>query len=584
MKYQTGKGKSAQHTSDRTHNFGVRLLAIIILFAVLLSACARGPVPSTPGSVVEDTATPVPPTATEVPPTVTPEASVDLDGTYWTLVSYVDDEGNTVDVLSDTTIDAEFAADQIAGSAGCNRYFGSYERDGGNLTFGLLGMTEMYCEPKALMYQEVAYLSILADVATYKVLNGQLHFIDAEGVIVLTFTQAETVDEATLIDLEGTHWTLVSYVDNAGSVVSVLRDTIIDAEFTVDQIVGRAGCNRYFGSYQTDGGNLTLGPIGATRMACGGSVDKQELRYLAALESAVAYEVLEGHLYFVDAEGTIVLTFAKAESAAVPEWTEKTLQNATYTIEGIDGDVQLVNGEYEHKYGDGATMVNKVGVVDVALGDLDGDGDDDAAVILWWQSGGSGTFLYIAAVRNDDGVPQQAGMLSLGDRVQPGEFTIADGSIILMALTHAPDDPMCCPSQKTIQTYALENDTLALVASETTMPELVGPVWMWVRFDDMAGENNIVVDDPTQYTLEFIADGTYRLKADCNQGGGGYTVDGNSLTLGPGPMTLAACGPESLYDDYVKNLVDVVTFVFDGENLILNLKMEAGNMVFTPIE
>ena len=367
--------------------------------------------------------------------------------------------------------------------------------------------------------------------------------------------------------------------------MNVLSNTIINAEFTADQIVGTAGCNRYFTAYQTDGSALTLGSIGATRMACDEAVNQQEFHYLAALESAATYKAVDDQLHFIDAEGTPVLTFARAEADAAgqQEWTADLLKNATYTIEDL-GDVQLVNGEYTHQYGEGATMINTVGIADMVLGDLDGDGDDDAAVILWWQSGGTGTFLYLAAMRNDNGVPQQAGITALGDRVQPGALTIIDSAIVLEALTHGPSDPMCCPSQKTVQTYTLEGDALTLVSSETVSPELVGVVWTWVHFDDTAGENDLVVDDPTRYILEFLADGTYKLKADCNQGSGGYALDGSNLTLAPGPMTLAECGAESLYDEYVTRLGDVVTFAFDGEDLVLNLKMDAGNMVFGKTE
>ncbi len=46
-------------------------------------------------------------------------------------------------------------------------------------------------------------------------------------------------------------------------------------------------------------------------------------------------------------------------------------------------------------------------------------------------------------------------------------------------------------------------------------------------------------------------------------------------------MTLAACEPESQSVRFIELLGDVVTFVFDSEgNLVLNLKMDAGNMIF----
>ena len=56
------------------------------------------------------------------------------------------------------------------------------------------------------------------------------------------------------------------------------------------------------------------------------------------------------------------------------------LKNATYTLPDL-GEVLLMDGAYEHQYGEGASMVNTVNVIGLALGNLDGDGNDDAAVI-----------------------------------------------------------------------------------------------------------------------------------------------------------------------------------------------------------
>lgn len=34
----------------------------------------------------------------------------------------------------------------LSGTDGCNRLFGGWEKDGSTITFGAIGMTEMYCE------------------------------------------------------------------------------------------------------------------------------------------------------------------------------------------------------------------------------------------------------------------------------------------------------------------------------------------------------------------------------------------------------------------------------------------------------
>jgi heat shock protein HslJ len=118
-------------------------------------------------------------------------------------------------------------------------------------------------------------------------------------------------------------------------------------------------------------------------------------------------------------------------------------------------------------------------------------------------------------------------------------------------------------------------------------PAFDGQIWQWLAFIDPADgdeSHDIEVDNPSQYTLELLADGTYVIQADCNRGGGNFSIDGSSLTLEPGFMTLAACPPESLSDRFVSLLVNVVTFVFDADGqLVLNLKLDAGDMIFAPV-
>lgn len=133
-------------------------------------------------------------------------------------------------------------------------------------------------------------------------------------------------------------------------------------------------------------------------------------------------------------------------------------------------------------------------------------------------------------------------------------------------------------------TLALATACSGAAAGTSEPPELLGRVWQWQEYVDMGEVSDIKVDDPATYTLEFLPDGTYKVVADCNLSSGRYTVDGSLLTLEPGPTTLAECGPESLYDQYLSHLGDVVTFVLEGGKLFLNLKMDAGNMVFAAAE
>jgi heat shock protein HslJ len=98
----------------------------------------------------------------------------------------------------------------------------------------------------------------------------------------------------------------------------------------------------------------------------------------------------------------------------------------------------------------------------------------------------------------------------------------------------------------------------------------------------MNDDSRTTPDDPNKYLIEFLENGNVIVQADCNRVIGTYTVDGNQLSITPGPSTLAACPPGSLGDEFVRQLGNVSSYLFDGENLVLEFKFDSGTMTFAP--
>ena len=48
-------------------------------------------------------------------------------------------------------------------------------------------------------------------------------------------------------------------------------------------------------------------------------------------------------------------------------------------------------------------------------------------------------------------------------------------------------------------------------------------------------------------------------------------------------MSLVACPHGSLDTVFLRDLTQVVTYAFDGEQLVLNMRLDSGNMVFSPL-
>jgi len=272
-----------------------------------------------------------------------------------------------------------------------------------------------------------------------------------------------------------------------------------------------------------------------------------------------------------------------AQSRASPALSENALSNATYRIDEL-GIFRLANGEYLHTYGEGITQRHKVTLEKAAFGDLDDDGLSDAAVILAWQSGGSGAFKYLVAVQNTGNEPRQQDSVLLGDRVQIRALSIAAGVVNVETVSFGPRDPMCCPTQQVKQAYSLHDGKLAqsdhAAAASASNENITSIVWKWTRFEDTSKVRNFAIDDLNQYTLTLLPNGSYRVKADCNRMQGQYSLEGNRIKIAQGAATLAECGSGSRYAEYLRHLSGAVSFDLQGNKRVLKLMTDGGHLVF----
>lgn len=86
-----------------------------------------------------------------------------LDGTSWVLRGY--ETGDIFEAVADNSeITLDFINGEIAGSAGCNRYFSTYTQTDNQLTLGAIGSTRMACQD-AVVQQEIRFFEGLASVS-----------------------------------------------------------------------------------------------------------------------------------------------------------------------------------------------------------------------------------------------------------------------------------------------------------------------------------------------------------------------------------------------------------------------------------
>lgn len=150
--------------------------------------------------------------------------------------------------------------------------------------------------------------------------------------------------------------------------------------------------------------------------------------------------------------------------------TEPQLQNAEYTLTAFD------NASHVFRLADGAYKSGAPDYADVRLleqisfGDLNRDGVPDAAVLLAENFGGSGVFVWLAAVLNENGKPHHIASSMIDDRAQINTLEIRNGNIFLDAVVHGPNDPGCCPAFKVTRTFRLMDSLMVLVNATSQTP------------------------------------------------------------------------------------------------------------------
>lgn len=155
----------------------------------------------------------------------------------------------------------------------------------------------------------------------------------------------------------------------------------------------------------------------------------------------------------------------QADLAAQCEAAAEPLATLAYTAEVVEsGIVELEAGAYRAPAAPGSASEVVVQLTDqIACGDL--DDVPSAAVVLVSSGGGSGTFYSLHAVQPLEGTRAEVAYTMLGDRVKVEGVAIEDNLILVDMVTHAAEDPLCCPTEAVVLAYALDGTELRLVST-----------------------------------------------------------------------------------------------------------------------
>ena len=273
-------------------------------------------------------------------------------------------------------------------------------------------------------------------------------------------------------------------------------------------------------------------------------------------------------------EGSWLLS--QADSGPLKAMTIHDLKNTEYKSEfSINGIIRLSNGIYRGKIvPDSATELSVMLSDQIVFGDLNGDGADDAAVVLITDPGGSGTFRHLCVVLNEKGSLQHVASQLLGDRVRVKSLSVKSGEIVVQMMTHGPRDAMCCPTFQVTRNYVLQEGKLVIAG----VRELMKRKWALRSFGAKDTEDPLV--PRTAVSLEFAADGKLHGSGGCNRYFAAYEIGpGDSLKIKNIGSTRMACPREFMDQEmrYFEALQRVSAFKVQKN--LLQLLYENGRRV-----
>lgn len=112
---------------------------------------------------------------------------------------------------------------------------------------------------------------------------------------------------------------------------------------------------------------------------------------------------------------------------------------------------------------------------------------------------------------------------------------------------------------------------------------LAGTAWQLVEIASM-DDHVYRPEDRSLYTLVFNADGSMRVRADCNLGTGTWTSESSGqLQFGLIAATQALCPPGSLHDRYMGQFPWVRSYVMKDGHLFLATMADGSIIEFEPI-
>jgi len=354
-------------------------------------------------------------------------------------------------------------------------------------------------------------------------------------------------------DLNGTFWKLVEINNDKPAA----EDVPVNIEFLDGRIQGFGGCNNYNASFTLGEDNpltMTVSPVASTKMACPDPAGGQEFTYLTALEGVSQWGYFFGRLaLYYKNESAVGLGRLLFDPGPVPELIQSsTLTGQTWQWVSFTNPVEKYDIDTPENY---TVTFNADGTLNIKADCNLANADyTDEAGALQVKVGPATMALCPGESRSEKFIQY------LGSAAR---YFFQDGKLYIDLFADGGTMEFAPAAPGTGQASTL-----------------TGQTWQWTSFTNPVEKFDI--DTPQNYTVTFNADGTLNIIADCNLANADFTDEAGALQVKVGPSTLALCPGESRSEKFIQYLGSAARYFFQDGKLYIDLFADGGTMEFAP--
>jgi heat shock protein HslJ len=227
-----------------------------------------------------------------------------LEQTQWRLYVLTGEEiPEIINVTLTLSPEGKNREGTVFGSAGCNRYSGTYSLNEDRLTVNVLAVTAMMCD--ASMETEDAFLAALQDELTFQIQFNRLILTSENNTLLFLGEQTSMAG----------NWRLnrLGPPENPEDITfeqTILADFMIGELAATGLITGTTPCQTYTARFFIDWDFIKFGSPEMIDLDQCEETSEIETQYFEALQNAAQYKFSQGNLILFDGEGNQLLEFS----------------------------------------------------------------------------------------------------------------------------------------------------------------------------------------------------------------------------------------------------------------------------------